>query len=83
MNRKLSDLGEMTFGVPQGSFLGPLLFIMYINDPPLSIKHSKVNMFADDTSPSFSSKNILTINERITEYLKCQKKSGLQEISCL
>ena len=56
MSGKLSDLGEVTCGVPQGSCLGPLLFIIYINDLPLSIKHSQVNMYADDTSLSFSSK---------------------------
>ena len=73
MSGKLSDLGEVTCGVPQGSCLGPLLFIIYINDLPLSIKHSQVNMYADDTSLSFSSKNILTINERVNEDLKCLK----------
>ena len=73
VNGKLSDFGEVTCGVPQGSCLGPLLFIIYINDLPLSIKHSQVNMYADETSLSFSSKNILTINERVNEDLKCLK----------
>ena len=45
-----SEWRSVVKGVPQGSNLGPLLFLVFVNDLPSVDKHSKVNFYADDTS---------------------------------
>ena len=49
VNGTISKPMPIQFGVSQGSVLGPLLFIMYINNLPLAVRACSMELYADDT----------------------------------
>jgi len=56
-----SEPMNISHGVPQGSILGPLLFIIYVNDLPTNCKNCTTLLFADDTNLLFVSKDLPTL----------------------
>ena len=71
LNEYDSDKLIIKHGVPQGSVLGPLLLLVYINDLHKSIKYCTVRHFADDTNLLISSNSPKQLQSYLDSDLKC------------
>ena len=81
-NNTSSHVMQVTCGIPQGSILGPLMFILYINDLMHCSNILKFILFADDTNLFFSHKNINTLTTtmntelaKLSDWFKANKLS--------
>ena len=70
VNGKQSGLRSISCGIPQGSILGPLFFLVYIIDLPNCLKHTTPGMFADDTCLTAYGKSIEEIELGLNENLE-------------
>ena len=62
---RTSRLSVIKSGMPQGSILGPLLFLLFINDLPLLLKHCFSDFFADDSTIYSSAPSIAKVNKEL------------------
>ena len=79
INGTNSDTCDVTCGVPQGSSLGPLLFLLYINDFRFCLNKTETGHFADNTYIMYGSKKINTLEtvdlKLVSNWLRLNKLS--------
>ena len=75
-----SDYKSVTYGTPQGSCLGPLIFIIFTNDLYTQIEHSSTILFADDTTLYKSHRNLKYLTwcleddlRKLVDWFRCNK----------
>ena len=71
VENRLSSSREVNCGVPQGSILGPLLFILYINDLPLQCRQTIPFLYADDTAILATGSSPMEVSHKLQEDLDC------------
>ena len=64
VGKSFSDPGKLECGVPQGSILGPLLFLLYVNDMPGAVSYDML-LYADDTCLIFHAKDLSSLSEKL------------------
>ena len=69
IENRLSDFRKVSCDVPQGSILGPLLFLIYVNDMPQAVK-SNLFLYADDSCLMYQRRNVEEIEKQLNKDFK-------------
>ena len=69
-----SEINSINIGIPQGSYLGPLLFIIFINDLPQAVLDSNISIYFDGTNIAYQLLDISKLNEVINNDLERLQK---------
>ena len=81
INGKKSNFGHITHGVPQGSILGPILFLLYINDLP-NFSDLDIKLFADDACLMLNDKNAAALENKVnTELVKINNWMNINKLT--
>ena len=70
INGSLSQSCLLSCGVPQGTILGPLLFLLYVNDLPNCLSNCEPRMYADDTHLTYAGDNADNIQLHLNQDLE-------------
>ena len=69
--RTISDVAHVSIGISQGSVLGSILFLLFINNLPKVINNCSVSMFADDVTLYATGNDVSHIQSTLQEDLEC------------
>ena len=83
IHSKISSKANLTCGLPQGSVLGPLLFLLYINDIYTTSTQFKFHLFAEDTNLLYADKNLKSLETILnTELVKVSDWPHARVVLC-